>query len=354
MSIRIGENIRKLRKEKGITQEILADHLAVTPQAISRWESGAGYPGIDYLPDLAGFFGISVDELLGVKLSEREARREHYYRVIERIEDGADPEHGYDRPAVDLLREAHAEFPGDRKIRLALARALFRPWREGRTDQANIQEAEILLRVLIRQADDQAFRFTCICELASLYKEARQDERGYQEVLELLPGLESSREYFITNFCGGAVQKPEEVQDCILKLIQWTSNVLRDYIAYFLSNDPGSFDRKINALNRVIAGVEEAGKLLGKEKARRLLPNISALHRYAATYHMARDEQEKALACLEESCCCDESFCTENPAEASDYAEKQMRYLEQGRYDPIRDNRRFQAVQERLSGLAGK
>ena len=353
MSIRIGENIRKLRKEKGITQEILADHLAGTPQAISRWESGAGYPGIDYLPDLAGFFGISVDELLGVKLSEREARREHYYRVIEQIEDGADPEHGYDRPAVDLLREAHAEFPGDRKIRLALARALFRPWREGRTDQANIQEAEILLRDLIRQADDQTFRFTCICELASLYKEARQDERGYQEVLELLPGLESSREYFITNFCGGAIQKPEEVQDCILKLIQWTSNVLRDYIAYFLSNDPGSFDRKINALNRVIAGVEEAGKLLGKEKARRLLPNISALHRYAATYHMARDEKEKALACLEESCCCDESFCTENPAEASGYAEKQMRYLEQGRYDPNRNNRRFQAVQERLKKLAG-
>ena len=88
MSIRIGENIRKLRKEKGITQEILADHLAVTPQAISRWESGAGYPGIDYLPDLAGFFGISVDELLGVKLSEREARREHFYQAIDRMKTG--------------------------------------------------------------------------------------------------------------------------------------------------------------------------------------------------------------------------------------------------------------------------
>ena len=141
MSIRIGENIRKLRKERGITQEILADHLAVTPQAISRWESGAGYPGIDYLPDLAGFFGISVDELLGVKLSEREARREHFYQAIDRMEDGADPEHGYDQPAVDLLREAHADFPGDRKIRLSLARALFRPWRKDRTDKANIQEA---------------------------------------------------------------------------------------------------------------------------------------------------------------------------------------------------------------------
>ena len=60
MSITIGENIKKLRKQRNITQEILAEHLAVTPQAISRWESGVGYPAIDYLPDLAGFFGISV------------------------------------------------------------------------------------------------------------------------------------------------------------------------------------------------------------------------------------------------------------------------------------------------------
>ena len=100
--------------------------------------------------------------------------------------------------------------------------------------------------------------------------------------------------------------------------------------------------------------MEDAGKLLGEEKARRLLPNISVLYRYAATYHMARDEQEEALVCLEESCCCDENFCAENPAEARDYTEKQMRCLEQDRYDPIRNNRRFQAVQERLRGFAGE
>ena len=64
MSIIIGENIKKLRKQRNITQEILAEHLAVTPQAISRWESGVGYPAIDYLPDLAGFFGIAA--VLGI------------------------------------------------------------------------------------------------------------------------------------------------------------------------------------------------------------------------------------------------------------------------------------------------
>ena len=99
MNITIGENIRKLRKLRGVTQEALADRLNVTPQAISRWESEAGFPAIEYLPDLAGFFGISVDELLGVKLSEREARREEIYNSISRIED-----RGYGPDDISFLR----------------------------------------------------------------------------------------------------------------------------------------------------------------------------------------------------------------------------------------------------------
>ena len=46
MNITIGENIRKLRKLRGVTQEALADRLNVTPQAISRWESEAGFPAM--------------------------------------------------------------------------------------------------------------------------------------------------------------------------------------------------------------------------------------------------------------------------------------------------------------------
>ena len=66
MSILIGDNIRKYRKEKEISQETLAERLGVTFQAVSRWERGEGYPDITMLPIIAGFFDISVDELLGV------------------------------------------------------------------------------------------------------------------------------------------------------------------------------------------------------------------------------------------------------------------------------------------------
>ena len=63
--IRIGEQISFLRRQKGITQETLAKHFGVTNQTVSKWESGQCYPDIQLLPQIADYFGISVDELMG-------------------------------------------------------------------------------------------------------------------------------------------------------------------------------------------------------------------------------------------------------------------------------------------------
>ena len=53
-----------LRKKKGLTQEELASSLYVSRTAISKWESGRGYPGIDSLKEIAKFFSVTIDELL--------------------------------------------------------------------------------------------------------------------------------------------------------------------------------------------------------------------------------------------------------------------------------------------------
>lgn len=62
-SINIGNKIRELRKKKGITQEGLATVLSVSPQAVSKWESGLTYPDITIIPTLAALFKVSLDEL---------------------------------------------------------------------------------------------------------------------------------------------------------------------------------------------------------------------------------------------------------------------------------------------------
>lgn len=59
----IGKKIRELRIARNLTQEALAAELSVTPQAISKWECGTTTPDIQLLPDIAIFFGVTLDEL---------------------------------------------------------------------------------------------------------------------------------------------------------------------------------------------------------------------------------------------------------------------------------------------------
>ena len=58
------KKLQTLRKQKGMTQEELAQKIFVSRTAISKWESGRGFPGIDSIKDLAKFFSVTVDELL--------------------------------------------------------------------------------------------------------------------------------------------------------------------------------------------------------------------------------------------------------------------------------------------------
>lgn len=60
----IHEKLQELRKQKGLTQEELAEVLYVSRTAISKWESGRGYPNIDSLKAISRFFGVTIDELL--------------------------------------------------------------------------------------------------------------------------------------------------------------------------------------------------------------------------------------------------------------------------------------------------
>ena len=63
------EKLQELRKNKGLTQEELAEALYVSRTAISKWESGRGYPNIDSLKEISKFFSVSIDDLLsGEKL----------------------------------------------------------------------------------------------------------------------------------------------------------------------------------------------------------------------------------------------------------------------------------------------
>ena len=118
------EKLQELRKNKGITQEELAQSLYVSRTAVSKWESGRGYPNIDSLKAIAVYFSVTVDDLLSgdqVLLIAEEDGREKRDRLCNRV--------------IGLLN-------------VSVVLLLFLPW-FGQTVNGQLQEVSLLSLVAI-------------------------------------------------------------------------------------------------------------------------------------------------------------------------------------------------------------
>lgn len=110
MTIYLGENIKRLRREKELTQEMLADFLGVTFQTVSNWERGESYPDITILPEIASFFRVSVDELLGMNESAAQIKINEYLSFYDnmRLCDA--------HQTFEKFQQAVKDFPSDFRI----------------------------------------------------------------------------------------------------------------------------------------------------------------------------------------------------------------------------------------------
>lgn len=106
-----GTIIKKLRHERNLTQEQLAEILSISPQAVSRWETDAAMPDISLLPTLCNFFNISADVLLGIDLEKKKERIESI-----REEAGKYSSRGYYKKSRELLEAGLREYPDNYAI----------------------------------------------------------------------------------------------------------------------------------------------------------------------------------------------------------------------------------------------
>lgn len=111
MNIKIGENIKRLRLEKGITQEQLSEILGVSTVAVSKWERGENLPDISLLPKLAYYFGTTTDELLSYDACAVELD-------IQRFVDEHTKQAGLGHWDMcrELSKKAIADFPNDFRV----------------------------------------------------------------------------------------------------------------------------------------------------------------------------------------------------------------------------------------------
>lgn len=108
MKITIGDNIKRLRIAKGITQEQLSAAMNVTCPAVSKWERGETYPDITLLQPLAYYFGVTLDELMGYDQEKVAADIEGVLTLY--------AAHLHDEEGRKIITKAYRDFPHDYRI----------------------------------------------------------------------------------------------------------------------------------------------------------------------------------------------------------------------------------------------
>lgn len=109
MKLHIAENLRRLRKNADMTQEQLAADLGVSPQSVSKWECGDGYPDIELLPSIANYFHVTIDELMG---NDEISKQED----IDKLEHGLLNDEWLQEESKNKLIEYYRKYPQNDRV----------------------------------------------------------------------------------------------------------------------------------------------------------------------------------------------------------------------------------------------
>lgn len=176
--IGLGEKIKSLRKQKNISQEIFANSLGVSFQAVSKWENGNTMPDVSMIPAIASFFGVSTDELFNFNLFELEKQVDAICHESWKYRED-DP-----AKAEQILRAGLQRFPGNDIILNNLLYTL-----DYRT---RAEEVITLCKTLIASTKDDSVKYDACRILASCYKKNGQNDL-IKPTLELIPEIYFSK-----------------------------------------------------------------------------------------------------------------------------------------------------------------
>lgn len=230
MIIYFGENLKKLRKEKELTQETLAEFLGVSFQTISKWERGETYPDITTLPAIASFFNVTIDDLLGVDKAQKEEKINEYLELYERWR-------LKDTPATfKKFKMAVREFPGEYSI-LVRYMELLRCECDYRDEKATQELASIYENIQKHCTDDSIRMWSkrIICQhLNRLACCTNNDDYQKQanEILAEMPSLFNSKEYLEVTMTDDIEMRKAVCETAITELLYLLDNCLAHYCYY--------------------------------------------------------------------------------------------------------------------------
>ena len=152
MELMIAQKIKKYRKERELTQDALASALGVSPQSVSKWECGDGYPDITLLPSIANYFEITVDELIGNdEISAEEDIKKNYFRVHPTLDKDA---------ALELALRYNQKYPRNWHIATSLMHEIVTNHRDKLNDYKHLVYE--LCERLLKECTDSVMRRSAI------------------------------------------------------------------------------------------------------------------------------------------------------------------------------------------------
>lgn len=227
MTIYLGENIKRLRREKELTQETLAEFLGVTFQSISNWERGESYPDITMLPEIAGFFKVSVDELLGVNRAEDEAV---IIKELEAYDNLTDKE--LKQEIINRLKE---KFPNDFRVLLRYMTCLVH-FKEKTPE--NIAKIIAIYENIKQNCNNDKIRISAKRHIAELYKVlSEKDGSGItfedcEKIIKEMPRMRDSQEMFCFYYAENYPNGDEMIMNTLEEQFLLLNTVFSHYFHY--------------------------------------------------------------------------------------------------------------------------
>lgn len=245
MNIYFGENLKKLRKEKELTQETLADFLGVSFQAVSKWERSESYPDITMLPVIASFFDITTDELLGVDKCKREEQIQNYIDEYETL-------YYKDTPgAFEIIKKAVKEFPGDFRLLIRYMACLLSTKGRINDNPIKIYDEMVSLNDNIQNhCTSDSIRIKAKRLMGTFYKTLSYTEKDesyidkMEEINKDLPVMRDSRDYTATHMYPPGEKHDIACRNALEELLFLLDGATVNY-CYF--NDEFSFEYRIKA-----------------------------------------------------------------------------------------------------------
>lgn len=250
MTIYLGENIKRLRKEKELTQENLADFLGVSFQSISKWERGESYPDITMLPSIASFFEISTDELLGIDKSKREEKINKYLEEYNGLYLKDTPK------AFELISKAKKEFPGEFRLLICYMACLMAVKGGINDNPLSIYDEMFSINENIQNhCVSDSIRIKAKRLMGTYYKTLSytENDESYidkmEEINKDLPAMRDSRDYTATHMYLPGEKHNKACRTAIEELLYLFYGATCNYCYY---NDEFPVDFKIEAAKTVL------------------------------------------------------------------------------------------------------